>query len=440
MQLSVARCFALAKKFALGALLFALSLVLCELGARGWMRFRGSPYDRARVERSLQDAAAAIADFAPEFGRPKPRATHRAPIGVLHPFTGSELAHDTGGVLAHFRNGVPANEYSVVIVGGSVAFDIAISVRDVLEQALERALPGRVVHVLNYAHPAYKEPQQLTRLAYLLSFGYRPDAVINIDGFSEIAVAYENAIQGTNPSYPSFSTWGELVQSSGAWSPAELDSMLALRHWRDSAREFATRALKWNLHDSCIGGLAIQARLDTLLRRRSELDAALHRSQARFGSSTGMNRQVNGPEFMHGAADVFDECARNWYESVLSIQALCEARNITYLHVLQPTLYDPGSKPMSAEELALPSGPVVWKEAIAAGYPILRARAAVLERSGVHFLDASQAFADVHETLYVDACRFTPRGAELLGQKIAAHFVERELSTTSCPDSRDQLR
>jgi hypothetical protein len=429
--------FALAKTVLLTAAVLALVLVVCEAGARGWRLRRGSPHDSGLVARSWKEALASFATSASSTGRPPSRADDGKPRGVLHPFTGSELAHDTGTVLAHFRNGVPAGEYSVLVIGGSVACDVAVFGAAEIERALGPSLSGRTVRVLNYAHPDYKEPQQLTRLSYLLSFGYRPDAVINIDGFGEIAAAYENAVEGANPAYPSAPTWRDLVQSFRASSPTELDSMLALRRSRDDAQAFIASALRWKLYHSCLVSLAVESRLNVLRERRAELEAALDQSRARSETSTAMSRQRNGAEFAHGSNSVLEQCATNWYESSLSIQALCEARNITYLHVLQPTLHDPGSKPQSSEEQALPAVPVVSKPAIAAGYPILRARATALERNGVHFLDASRMFADVRETLYIDTCRVAPRGDEMLAQKIAAHFLEHELETNASRDPRE---
>jgi hypothetical protein len=59
------------------------------------------------------------------------------------------------------------------------------------------------VKVLNFAHAAFKQPQQLTRVAYLFAFGYRPDVVIELDGFNETALAFENGRTLTHPLYPS---------------------------------------------------------------------------------------------------------------------------------------------------------------------------------------------------------------------------------------------
>jgi hypothetical protein len=133
--------------------------------------------------------------------------------------------------------------------------------------------------------------------------------------------------------------------------------------------------------------------------------------------------QTNGPDYPRGDEAIMAACVTNWFESSLSIHALCASRGIAYLHVLQPTLHDPGSKPLSTVEQNIPPGPAAWKPGVVMGYPLLRQRAKDLSTRGVHFIDASRAFADVKETLYNDACHFGPQGNEILARIIAPYFL-----------------
>lgn len=416
------------KKLALSAAVFLAGLCLAELGFRGWLRWRGTPYDSGVVERRLRDAVDPIAAFVPRLGR-KATQGDGQPVGILHPFTGSESEHDTSGVLEHFRRGVPEDEYTVLVVGGSVAGFFAVSGGPELEQLLARdpRLAGRTVRVLNYAHAAYKEPQQLMRLAYLFSLGYRPDAVINLDGFNEIALAYENATLGTSPLYPSYPVWGVLVQDFGALDREQLDLMVELWQLRTRARELVDGSLRWKLYASSLTGRLVDSRLAEVMNRRFEVQTLLNQRVATGAAGSSLNRQLNGPDFTHGSESVFGICTRNWFESSISIQALCQARGTAYLHVLQPTLHDPGAKALSAEERALAPGPAVWQPAVVYGYPLLRERAKLFQARGVKFLDASHAFADVNETLYDDACHFAPRGNVILARFIAPYFLEHVL-------------
>jgi len=418
--------FAIARKLALAALVAMLGLVAAEFGFRGWLWLRGEPFDPARLKRDAENAVDPSANYLPRLGRERLSDSEGKPIGILHPYTGSEQEHDTGGVLEHFRRGVAENEYSVLVVGGSVASLFATSASEELERALEGdpRLAGRKVCVLDYAHPSYKEPQQLMRVAYLLSLGYRPDAVIDIDGFNETALAYENAAQGTNPSYPSYPVWGVLVNSFGALDPEELDLTLELWRLRDETRDWIGTALRWRLYESSIAAHFVASHMRSVSNQRLVAQTKLIEHAARIREGSELRWQARGPEFESAPAAVLEQCARLWFESSLSMHALCEARGIAYLHVLQPTLHDPSSKPLSAEERALDPGPDAWKPAVVAGYPMLRARAREFENHGVSFLDASQAFADTSETLYFDACHFEAAGSRLLAQRIAAYFRE----------------
>ena len=138
---------------------------------------------------------------------------------------------------------------------------------------------------------------------------------------------------------------------------------------------------------------------------------------------------VSGPPFPTSTEAARELVLRNWFESSRSLDALCRARSIHYLHVLQPTLNDPGSKPLTAAEIkdgtCLPS----WLDGVRYGYPRMRELGARLREIGVQFVDGSYAFRDVGETLYHDPCHFSQRGNELLAELIAASILERERST-----------
>src|SRR5690606_30828242 len=103
-----------------------------------------------------------------------------------------------------------------------------------------------------------------------------------------------------------------------------------------------------------------------------------------------------------------------------SLAAICADRDIPYIHVLQPTLHDAGSKPLTAGEVATGAAVRHWREGTRAGYPLLRAAGEELAARGVHFYDASRIFADVEETLYYDACHFNERGSSLLVDALTA--------------------
>jgi hypothetical protein len=104
------------------------------------------------------------------------------------------------------------------------------------------------------------------------------------------------------------------------------------------------------------------------------------------------------------------------------MKELCDARDIYYLHCLQPTLHDPGAKIVSEEESKFVGAPG-WKDGVLAGYPLLRQRGEELVQRGVSFVDTSRCFAGVADTLYYDACHFHAPGNRVLSEAIADAFL-----------------
>jgi lysophospholipase L1-like esterase len=92
--------------------------------------------------------------------------------------------------------------------------------------------------------------------------------------------------------------------------------------------------------------------------------------------------------------------------------------------VLQPTLHDKGSKPLTPQELAADNAHQSWIEAVGPGYPMLRAAGASLRAAQVNFFDASMIFKDTPQTLYFDACHFRAPGVVMLAEQIAPRFLE----------------
>ncbi len=100
------------------------------------------------------------------------------------------------------------------------------------------------------------------------------------------------------------------------------------------------------------------------------------------------------------------------------------ARDITYLHVLQPTLHDEGSKPLTDDERRTGKAPEVWESAARSGYPLLREAGAKLREQGVAFHDGSSTFATLEEQVYYDACHFRKPGHDVLADSVARALLD----------------
>jgi hypothetical protein len=200
--------------------------------------------------------------------------------------------------------------------------------------------------------------------------------------------------------------------------------LIEMRLLSREVAELADTTLEYGLTRSSLLGTWVRRRMNALNTRRAELQNALQQVDA--SRATGSRDwQMLGPEFQGGAEEAVRLSAQCWFEGSLDLQRMCAARGIYYLHALQPTLIDPGSKPPSPEEQALPVSAQGWKPGVRYGYPLLRQLGAGLAEHGVAFVDLTSAFESVTESLYFDECHVLPPGNRILSERIADAFLAR---------------
>ncbi len=393
------------------------SLICFDFAHRVWRWHRELPHTGAAIRATIERKLSATRSFVPK-GPAEIRRPRELASAVLHPFAGGESWHDTGGVLEHFRNAARPEDFELLVMGGSVAAafgeHLIANVPDEWSAAARAA--GRRLVVLNYAHAAYKQPQQVGRLSYLFALGCEPEAVLEIDGFNELALGYENACDGgVHPVYPSAPVWGGLLPSSSV-DPLRyaqlVGRMIVSRERVFEAYEFATR---WHFTSSSLASLWIERRVERHLRENAELRQALADLPSTPPSAEDRERQRerSGPEFARQEDAVLAVCVGAWEQGSISMNALCAARGVRYLHFLQPTLHDEGSKVWSAAEERLAPPSSSWLFAARHGYPLLRERGAELSATGIAYFDHSRVFADVAETVYYDPCHILEHGNQL---------------------------
>ncbi len=405
-----------------------LSLVLAESGYRLWLRVRGHPYDAEMLRGEMLELQSRARDFVP----------HPAPAGVndvepensaqrrlIHPYMGWEVVGSMEEMLADWdrlKDPKTENDYEILLVGGSVADVFGAYGADRLIRRLEAdpKLEGRHVYFYKYARGGYKQPQTVNSVQYMLSIGFKPECVLAIDGFNEVALANDNAALHSSPLLPSTMHWGALAMNG----IVDRDCIAMAGHIVANLREvesFTSKVISSGAWRSAILGRMAEKRLFSIRDETAVLTTAYYKRTRELGGKYVMR----GPPFQGPGMPAMVDGVRAWKEGSRSLRAICEARGIKYVHVLQPTLHDEGSKPVTEEELKKGEMGPNWTEAVNLGYPMLRSEGKRLAEGGETYLDGTQVFKDHAETLYYDSCHFDREGNKIFADWIADEMLKR---------------
>ena len=405
----------------LAIVMVPVALLVGEGALRLYRAATGTPYDAHATEMTVRVLVSAMTSAIPD-----PEADLMAQVEanhVLQPYLGIDQEREiesAEGELWAFRGHKTKDSYVVLIVGGSVAAQTWGQQANAIAQRLsaDPRFANRSVAVLGQGRGAFKQPQQVMLLGYLYALGWRPDAVVNIDGFNELALAWDNASLGVHPAYPSYWSWGLLAKTRANRSD-ELRRAARILALADRGRELGSQMLDRGWQHSAILG---EYELGRLRAVQSEW-AEAQRDFQKFIAPAGEHDTSRGPHFQFDEQATFERVVRLWVESSVSLDGLVRAHDGLYVHVLQPTLHDAGSKPLTQDEIASGAGQPLWDAAIARGYPQLRAAGPELTRRGVHFADLSQIFQDLEERTYVDGCHFQGAGMTRFGERIVAALL-----------------
>jgi hypothetical protein len=279
-------------------------------------------------------------------------------------------------------------------------------------------LAGRNINLACVAIAGYKQPQQLLAVNYLISLGARIDLLINIDGFNEITLPFnDNYPNGVFVFYPTM--WKDLTAGLGDARRRTLIGELTLA---DGVRTTLTGWFSSAVLDrSMIANLTRVLADNVLSGKARQLLDELERSPGTLATFQ------KGPSNEGSPDELRERLAENWAVSSRLVNDLAKSGRFAYVHVLQPNQYVPGSKPLSEREreIAISTTPGV-AETTARGYELLAGRIPELKEGGVDFLDATMVFQYVREDLYFDTCcHFNKQGNDILLDAYA--FMSREV-------------
>jgi hypothetical protein len=353
---------------------------------------------------------------------------------VIHPYLGWVHNPQVSEVETVFDIDVPVNRlgfkdfdqtifkrsqdsFVVGILGGSVAWHVSIAGSETLRKQLQThpRLVGRRIEFSRMATSGYKQPQQVMALNYVSVLGGEFDAVVNIDGYNEVALAVDtNARMNTSITYPQ--AWH--ARSISAIDPrafAAADQLLRLRAKRQTmATDIAESRFRWSPTANLVWLIRDQAALSQLT------DLGIKVSRIRSGSFVN-----HGPSNDFQSQEEQDQAVIDlWKRSSLQLHRICEANGVIYLHVLQPNQYLTGSKVMNAEEKQHAYDPQQRAAVVISRiYPDLRDTAAWLTDAGVNFSDQSMLFSDIDETIYADkCCHYNKKGNVMLANLVGTEL------------------
>ena len=219
------------------------------------------------------------------------------------------------------------DEIKVLVLGGSVAFFLSsefewkgkfISKKSIFYDELNEAFNSKRFSVYNAAFGGGKQPKSYFKLLYLDLIGFKPDLVINIDGFNEIALPLSENIDATIPAiYP---------------------------------RQFDRAILRSSMNSHCVFSNYLansESNIPFL-----ELLSVLYLSRCHNKVNTD---ELDKPYWSNyedlNYEKYLEQSISIWEESSNKIYDFLNKKNIPYIHVIQPNQYQEGSKIFSNEEI-----------------------------------------------------------------------------------------
>jgi hypothetical protein len=315
------------------------------------------------------------------------------------------------------------NQFVIGIFGGSVgAWFCQVGANRLLDDLrANRYFRDRELVPLCLSHEGYKQPQQLLVLAYFLSIGQTFDAVVNIDGFNEVALSSLNNQRGLDISMPSVMHLDPLVNlvNQSTLTPEKLQSLAAISQYKERINYLVGRLQ----HNRIAAINVVLEQLHTSATASYQAELAHFGSLPSNPSDSSLILATPTVASRDAPATVFADVAKNWSEASALMQTMLAIRGVPYFHVLQPNQYFT-TRSFSADEAKIArSDASPFKTSAEAGYPVLVGESEKL-KTRVNFLNATGIFDREPAPVYIDdCCHYTLRGNQLLADAIAKEIL-----------------
>jgi hypothetical protein len=315
----------------------------------------------------------------------------------VHPFYGLASATEVGFKSdISFENNfisispLPKNEAKairILVIGGSVASHLSLSRMNIPPYLLATKLnkyfnTDRFV-VYNAAFSGGKQPQQFFKLIYLDLLKFKPDIILNYDGFNEIALPFgENLGERINAIYPRkfnklvagstydgqcFSANNFLLSKNTYLPILELPKWIYVRYCHNMSTGKDTKSFGWS------------------------------------------------PNFLEEKKYYLQHTVNIWEQSSNRIYEFSVNRKIPYLHFVQPNQYLKNSKPLSILENANFTNYPIYGDPIANYYEKLN----VSKLKALNKYDHRYLFKEENRTVYSDnCCHFNLIGMDMIVNSI----------------------
>lgn len=386
-----------------------ITAVLLELGGQLYFEVVTGVFPVSIVWRPATDSTRVLR------GDPKAKFGYEIDQYGLHPYFGFSSrksdANNIGMVSDVNYPHNPTNAFIVGVFGGSAAFEL----HDYLARHASRLAeligipPNTRLVILNFAFHGYKQPQQLLVLTYALALGQRFDAVLNFDGFNEIAWGPGNVERGMDWSMPFHGNMGifSAMLSSNPWTNGKIRRFV--EGDRERARITDLRFRAKNTPSASIR-LALEGWAAILERQQRGLDEGFgHITYPGRGKSALFLAQPRSGETTPGLKSMIE----GWSRSSELMQDIARSHRSVYMHVVQPNQYYSRRK-FSSEEIADRLSSDRYRNYVREGYPLLELEAAELRRRGVAVYSAFGVLDDVEHAYSDNCCHYSDRGNEAL--------------------------